>query len=143
MTGALIGLVVGQPAIALPAALVSHFVCDALPHYDSDPAGARVKSLSFRYYLLTDAGLCFLLVVLLTVTHPLHWLLAVICAFVAVSPDLLWFNRYIQISRHRSWRPNAFLRFASAIQWFAKPIGAVVEAAWFAGAVILLTAYLR
>jgi hypothetical protein len=143
MTGALIGLVSGQPAIAIPAAFVSHFVCDALPHYDSEPKGARVGHKSFQNYLLTDAGLCLLFVVILALFHPVHWQLAAICAFVATSPDLLWINRYRALSQKRPWKPNAFLRFSGDIQWFAKPIGGIVEAAWFAGAIILLLPFLR
>ena len=143
LTGALIGLVVGQPAVAIPAALVSHFVCDALPHYDSEPKGARVGQPYFRRYLLTEAVLCLLLVIILVSVRPVHWQLAVACAFVAASPDLFWINRYRAISQHRAWKPNAFLRFTDRIQWFAQPIGGVVEVAWFVGAVILLVPFLR
>jgi len=47
LTGAAIGLLVGEPLIAVPAAIASHFICDALPHYgrvgpDSRRLAARV-----------------------------------------------------------------------------------------------------
>jgi hypothetical protein len=143
MTGALIGLVSGQPVVAIPVAFISHFICDALPHYDSAPKGARVGQPSFRQYLLLEATLCVLWVVILGLLRPVHWQLAAVCAFVATSPDLLWINRYRAISRHRPWRPNIFLRFTDRIQWFAQPIGAVVEVAWFVGIIVLLSPFLR
>lgn len=143
LTGAVIGFVIGQPLIAVPVAVASHFVCDALPHYDSEPKGARVKTSSFRVYLMVEAALCAGFVLLLAVLHPAHWLLAAGCAFAATSPDLLWINRFIALSRHRPWRPGIVLRFADAIQWFARPIGAVVELAWFIGILVLLLPFLH
>jgi hypothetical protein len=144
LTGALIGLIVGEPLIAVPVALVSHFVCDALPHYTSNkPQEALLKSSSFRNYLVAEASLCFLLVLILAIRQPEHWLLACICAFLAASPDLLWIPRYLKTRANKAWQPNAFSRFALTIQWFAKPIGAVVEAVWFVAAIILLLPFLR
>jgi hypothetical protein len=143
LTGALIGLIVGQPAIALPAAFLSHFICDALPHYDSSPKGSRVETPGFRTYLIVEASLCFLLVLVLAIARPPHWPLAAVCAFLATSPDLFWINRYRASRQQKSWRPNAFLRFADKIQWFARPIGAVVEVVWFVAALVLLVPSLR
>jgi hypothetical protein len=144
LTGALIGLIVGEPLIAAPVALVSHFVCDALPHYTSDaPQETLLKSNGFRNYLLAEAGLCLLLVLVLAIRQPEHWLLACICAFLAASPDLLWIPRYLKTRANKAWQPNVFSRFALAIQWFAKPIGAAVEAVWFIAAIILLLPFLR
>jgi hypothetical protein len=143
LTGALIGLVVGNPAVALPAAFASHFICDAIPHYASSiPPEKRLKTNLFRNYLIAEAGLCFLLVVCLTVAQPRHWLLADICAFLAASPDLFWINRYVKTRAGRAWRPNLFSKFAGGIQWFQRPIGAVVEAAWFVAGIALLLPFL-
>lgn len=147
LTGALIGLTITRPVVAVPLAVVSHFICDALPHYDSELASVSasrwVVSNKFRTLLLADALLCVGLVVLLAVKQPAHWWLAAICAFAATSPDLLWINQFIHARQKRFWRPNAFSSFAVAIQWFHKPIGAVVEIAWFASAVVLLVPFLR
>lgn len=144
LTGAVIGLVVGQPLIALPAALASHFVCDALPHFKVDlPDKILLKTRGFRDYLVVDAGLCVLLVAILAVFQPQHWLLASICALVATSPDLLWLNRYLKTRRGQHWKHSSFARFAGGIQWFQRPIGAVVEIAWFVAAVIILVPFFR
>jgi hypothetical protein len=144
LTGAIIGLVIGEPLIALPAALTSHFVCDALPHYGSSMADkAYLKTVRFRNYLMIDASLCVLLVICLVIFQPQHWLLASVCAFVATSPDLLWLNKYLKARRGQQWKRTAFAKFAGNIQWFQRPIGAIVEAAWFVAAVIILIPFLR
>ncbi|HEX5744175.1 MAG TPA: hypothetical protein VFX84_01870 [Candidatus Saccharimonadales bacterium] len=143
LTGAFIGLAVGQPAVAVPAALVSHFLCDAIPHWTPDtPPDRRLRSNSFRNYLIADASFCFLLVAVLAAVRPDQWFLAAICAFVATSPDFLWIPRYVKTRVGKRWRPNLYSRFALGIQWFSRPIGAVVEAAWFVAAILLILPFL-
>lgn len=144
LTGALIGLIVGEPLLAVPLAVVSHFVCDTLPHYGSaEPSEKVLKTNRFRNYLIVEAVLCFILVVVLALARPEHWLLAAVCAFAAASPDFLWIPRYLTTRSGRKWRPNLFSRFAVRIQWFQRPSGAVVEAAWFIGCIVLLVPFLR
>lgn len=143
LTGAVIGLVVGEPLIAVPAAVASHFVCDALPHFGSSlPDGVQLKTKSFRNYLIAEASLCMLLVAVLAIFQPQHWLLAAVCAFLATAPDLAWIDKYLKLRRGQQWKRNGFAKFADGIQWFAKPIGAVVEIAWFAAAIIILVPFL-
>jgi hypothetical protein len=143
LTGALIGLASGQPLIALPAAFVSHFVCDALPHYGSADPEKTIRTAGFRNYLAADASLCFMLVLILALARPDHWLLAAFCAFLAASPDFFWINKYLTVRAGRQWRPNAFSRFAVGIQWFQRPVGFAVEIAWFIAAAAVLAAFLR
>lgn len=144
LTGAIIGLVVGEPLIALPAALISHFVCDALPHFGSaDSPAKRLRTNNFRNYLILEFCLCVLLVVCLAVFQPQHWFLASVCAFLATSPDLLWINKYLKLRRGKRWKRNAYEKFAGNIQWFEKPIGAVVEVAWLVAGLIILIPFLR
>lgn len=144
LTGALIGLTVGEPAIALPTALASHFVCDAIPHHGKQQPDTRaLRSSRFLQILLADAMLCLLLIILLFDRQPGHWLLASTCAFVAAAPDLLWFKRFRSARDRKAWRPNVFDKFAAGIQWFQRPIGVVVELAWFSAAVALLMPFLR
>ena len=143
LTGALIGLAIGEPLIALPAALLSHFVCDALPHYGSKNPEATLKTNRFRNYLTVEAALCFLLVLTLALVRPEHWLLAAVCAFLATSPDFLWIPRYLKTRAGKQWHPGRFSTFAADIQWFQRPIGAVVEVVWFIGCIILLVPFLQ
>lgn len=143
LTGALIGLIIGEPLIAIPAAIASHFICDSIPHYGSADTPEKVlKTNRFRNYLVIEALLCFSLVVVLAVARPDNWLLACFCAFFAASPDLLWIPRYIKTRTGKKWHPGGFSAFAAGIQWFQRPIGAVVEIAWFLGCLALLVPFL-
>lgn len=142
LTGALIGLIVVNPYIALPAAVISHFVCDALPHFGvkQDPAGTNW----FKRLLVLEASLCIVLVAILAYSRPHHWAIAALAAFLATSPDFMWINKFrrSQAGIKQSARPPILLRFHAAIQWFERPIGAVFEVAWALSAIILLKLFI-
>ncbi len=139
LTGAIIGLIVSQPAIAIPAALLSHYVLDMIPHFGTGlPENKAFKTNAFKNYLVIEALVCFLLVVTLYLRQPAQWWLAAICAFVAAAPDLLSFNRYWTIRKGKKYNKGWYSRFASRIQWFERPIGAVVEVGWCTAALFLL-----
>jgi hypothetical protein len=140
LTGALIGLTVHNPWISLPAALLSHIVCDSIPHFGREKDW--LKKSSFTHYLMLDAALCILLVALLFAFQPAYWALAAVCAFVATSPDLLWIRQFMLVRSGRQYSPNVVERFLGWIQWFQRPIGALIELAWFAGIGILLWQFL-
>ncbi len=144
LTGAIIGLVVSEPVVAVPAAVLSHFICDAIPHYGAGlPNNEELKTPLFRKLLYVDTLLCVGLVAILAVLRPERWLLAAVCAFAAASPDLLSLNRYIRVKAHRPWRASMYAKFAHGIQWFERPIGAVVEIAWFIAGLIIVIPFLR
>lgn len=128
LTGAVIGLAVGNPLVAVPAALLSHYVCDALPHFGLGPD--FIKTKAFRNYLIVDAVVCVLLVLALFATQPTHWLLASVCAFVAAMPDFAMVNRYYHVVTNKPYVSGLYNRFAGGIQWFERPIGGFVELAW-------------
>ena len=139
VTGAVIGLVVTEPLIAMPVAFLSHFVLDVIPHYGPSMDNVKyMKSKTFKNFLYIDAALCFILVIVLAASNPVNWLLAAVCAFLAAAPDFLSVNRYVSTLRKREWKPSLYSKFATGIQWFERPIGGVVEIIWFVGAVILL-----
>lgn len=137
LTGALVGLSIGHPA-AMPLAIASHFVLDALPHYSDERL--QVSSKAFARLLVVEALLCFMIVLLLFLARPEHWLLAIVCAFLATSPDFMWAGRFFRARRGNDELilRNAIMRFHSWIQWFERPIGAFVEVVWFLGAGVLL-----
>src|ERR1039458_1291590 len=144
MPGAAIGLVIGQPEAAVPAAFVSHYVCDALPHFGGGlPQNEELNSRTFRALLLADICLCPLFVLVLAVQRPEHWLLAAICAFVAAAPDLASINSYRSARRGDQLKPGRYTRFAHGIQWFERPLGAVVEVAWFIAMAVILIPIIR
>ena len=138
LTGAIIGIAVPIPIIALPLALASHFICDAIPHYGDERT--PLKSKLFAYGLLVDALLCIALVCVLFSTNQPSWFIASLCAFIATSPDFFWVPKYLRARKDKKFsdKPNWFMRWAKDIQWFEKPIGAVVEFAWLiAGSTVL------
>ncbi len=144
LTGALIGLSISNPLVSLPLALVSHFVCDMIPHYDdAEQDMARlIGSVRFlRTYLILGAGLCLAIALCLVVTRPQHWLTVLACAFLAASPDLFWLPRFLHVKRTGKDLPPTdwFLRFHEWIQWKTGPKLVWLEVAWFVmGGTILL-----
>lgn len=137
LTGAIIGLVVGNP-IAMVLAVGSHFVLDSIPHYSDK----RIKLRSNRFIaqLIAEAIICGGLVLFLAAQRSEHWLLAAVCAFLATSPDFMWIPRFVR-AFHNKADPkvnNLVIRFHSGIQWFQRPIGIVVEVAWCLAAVFTL-----
>ena len=145
LTGATIGLLVGIPGVALPAAFISHFICDMIPHFGVEKRRMTkmFRSHKFLGYLISDIALCGILVLALAVFQPEHWLLASVCAFLATSPDFIWVSKF-QAARMKGKKElhNWFTRFSGGIQWFQRPIGAVVEIAWFAAGISVLMPFL-
>jgi hypothetical protein len=125
--GTLVALVVKEPLLAVPLALGSHFVMDALPHYGEDHKAPR---FSRRYYgkILVDAQISILFGAWVLAAHPPHAWLVAVCGLVAVSPDFLWpIALYI---KHQGplWE---FFEFHKRIQHESRA-GIFVEIAWFA-----------
>jgi hypothetical protein len=145
LTGAIIGLSVSNPLLAVTLALVSHFALDGLPHYS--PAKPDLASNEFRNYLIVDALLCIVLVAVLAGAAPHHWLLASICAFAATLPDTMWIPDFLRARRSQKQvdfsERGILVRLHDAVQWYAKPLGAVTEVIWFAGGVTVLATLIR
>lgn len=138
LTGAVIGLTIHEPLLAAPLAFLSHFACDAIPHYDppTQDGVARLSSKKFiREFLILGGALCLVLVIVLAIAQPKHWVLAAVCAFLAASPDLFWIPRFIHIMRtHKDidmTKRNWFSRFHSFVQWKTGPQFLSLEAVWF------------
>jgi len=136
LTGALIGLSISNPELALPLAFLSHFVCDAIPHYDPPGKNLEVRmkySNRFDHELVWHFLICVLIIGVLALFQPKNWILAAVCAFMAASPDLFWIPRYIQVKRtgKDTKLTNPFLRFHSGIQWKTGPKFIWLEAVWF------------
>jgi hypothetical protein len=146
LTGALIGLSISNPLLALPLAFLSHFLCDAIPHYDrpEQDSALRIGSKRLFYELVVIGALgCFLVVLYLTLVQPMHWVSAAVCAFLAASPDLFWMPRFFHVRKTGKDIPltNPFLRFHDWIQWKTGPKLIIVELIWAAVAIWLLVAH--
>ncbi len=138
LTGAIIGLSIHQPGIAMIAAFLSHFILDALPHFSF--ANPHERSPRFIRLLVVDTFFCGLIVLVLISVLPSYWLLASICAFLATSPDFMWAPDFFRSLRggRENHQSNMIKTFHSQIQWFARPSGAAVEFIWASGAIVLL-----
>ncbi len=139
-TGAVIALVVKQPAIALPVAFASHFILDTLPHYGV-PMDRRHEYKSLKPMLVVDA-VCTVVLVLALALVTRNWLVLA-CMLAAFSPDSVWglkllYDRFH--GRRFSLPQDAFSRFHKKIQWGERHWGWAIEAVWAIGAIYTLSA---
>lgn len=138
LTGAIIALAIDKPVIALPMALISHFVLDALPHYD-DQKRFPHSSRGFLLRLCADAALTCSLLIFIVTFLPTMWPLVVACALLAIAPDLMWAPGYLrirdglQLPAYRSLK-----KWHKGIQRYERPWGIFVEIAWFVAGLWLL-----
>lgn len=128
VAGALIGAVVVQPAVAVPVALASHFVMDALPHYGDNNQNSWLNR-NFRYVLAIDGLVMLSFIVAILTMQPSNWPLLLLCAFVAVLPDAIWLPHYLADMRGNPIQPGPFARFSKWIQWGERPWGIYIEIA--------------
>ncbi|MBP9852422.1 MAG: hypothetical protein QG629_207 [Patescibacteria group bacterium] len=136
LTGALIGLSIGNPVAAVGLAFVSHFVLDFLPHFGMGSrldSGDILTSRWFKMLLMAEVVACFMVVATLYIQRPEQWWLACIAAFIAASPDLYSLPIFLQANgKIKQAKMNAFRRFHKGIQheytW-----GILVEMVWLAG----------
>lgn len=134
LTGAVIGIVSANPVVAITASFGSHFVLDAIPHHNTK--SGDMTSRRFAFMLYVDGFLCIALAIIIAVWRPAHWPLAVIGAFLAMSPDFMWIPKYLRAKRQQPpVSHRGITKFHSRIQWFQRPIGGSVELAWFMSAV--------
>jgi hypothetical protein len=138
LTGAIIGLAVHNPWIAIPAAVLSHLICDAIPHFGSDDPN-WITTRKFKIYLVVEAFICFLIVLTLALSGAANWLLAAVCAFAAASPDFLSISTFRRANKNEDPRRNALQTFLKKIQWFEHPVGAVVEVVWACSALLIIS----
>jgi hypothetical protein len=129
LTGAAIGFLIGSPMAVIPAAFLSHFVLDALPHF-GESFGQRKKLSKIVRGIDSVILASFLLVLMLTSS----WIM-VLGAVLAISPDFAWIYRFVIAERFGSLAPrptNRFNTFHAAIQKFESRNGLMVEVIWFA-----------
>lgn len=130
LCGALIGLTIASPVIALPLAFSSHFILDAIPHFGLDEFGGHHKKPKlFRKILYVDAILlAFILLTLLLAGAS--WLVFA-CVLLAGSPDFVWAYQYIfkeNLGKNSPTKKNKFNQFHSRIQTSQTLKGIYVEA---------------
>jgi hypothetical protein len=123
LTGALVARLLPLP-LALPVALASHFVLDALPHYGISQK-QRDTSRFWKVFFTCDALVTLGLALYAILGHHYALLLG---GLVGVIPDFLWVGRVIKnksfdLSNNTNW----FTRWHAAIQKFERPWGLWIE----------------
>lgn len=128
LTGGLIALTV-NPVVALPLALVSHFILDIVPHYGIDQK-ERDKSMFWKIFSTLDVLMIAGLAVFTVVSGYFGDFtpLIVACAFLATSPDYYWVievikNRSFKLDKHR----NRFMKWHAKIQKYEFKKGIYIE----------------
>lgn len=123
LTGSAIGLALQQPLLVVPVAFLSHFVLDAIPHFDHE-----VYRWGHKYFapiMIIDGLISLGSIIFLMIFFPHASLAIALGAFFAILPDFFWLYYYIK-GRPQLW----FFRFHSKIQWYEQPPGAIVEASY-------------
>lgn len=129
LAGTIIGTLVHEPLLAVPAALLSHFVMDVVPHFGFKDWEDRARSKRLLNFILIFDGLLLFIVTI--------WLLAVnvsglalVCGFVAASPDFVWVYRFIfqeKFGRQKPRPGTRLTRFHAGIQIFEFKYGLIIE----------------
>lgn len=145
MTGAVIALLVKEPAIAIPLSFISHFMCDVIPHFGViDNPGQPDDELfkkKFNIILALDFLAAVGLMIVLGKLFPAQKQLIWICMIAAAIPDLAsaYYRLYIEKIKKQPRHHSIITRFLYGIQTSETYKGAFVEVAWFLvmGAIIL------
>ena len=132
VTGVLVAVAIKQPAVALPAALLSHFVIDALPHYDHKDLLSNLRL--YKIVLVSDAILSMVLLLFLAfaLSGP-DWLI-IVAGFLGIVPDITWLPAIAEgqvAPRHRRNLLHLIRRFHAWVQWSEGPRGLYIEIIWF------------
>lgn len=121
--GGFIGKFLPLP-IAIPVAIVSHFVLDALPHYGI-PHTRRNEHFWRIFYIIDFVAAWVLLggTLLYRQDYAMFW-----SALAATSPDFIWVARVIRtksfdLSQHKS----KFAKWHASIQRYERPWGIYIE----------------
>ena len=132
LAGALVAAAIDKPLIALPAALLSHFVLDAVPHWDYKikPHIARRQVIMFA-----DLVLSLALLLVLAVTVDANPWLVIFGGLLGILPDTMWLRFFItgrpSITGSSKRLINRLRKFHFWIQWDESPRGFFVELLWF------------
>lgn len=141
-TGTVIALAVKQPLLALPLALASHYVLDALPHFGFDSWEERKKHKKLIQRVVLANGVLTMLFAVFLVSRQAPGLIYG-AIFFAVLPDLAWVYRFAIPERMgtRPPGPHSFInKFHSEMQTRERPSGFYVEYVYAVCIVTLLLA---
>lgn len=139
VTGALVAAVIDKPAIALPAALLSHFAADVVPHWDYKvPGGLRARQAVMLIDLILSIWLLFALTL---VVDAKPWVVLA-GGLLALVPDMMWLRFFVRgrpsIKGSKKRLINKLRRWHLWIQLSETGWGIYVEAVWFVLMIFLI-----
>lgn len=115
LVGAAIALHIKPVTLAAALAVFSHYILDAIPHWDYSTTNIRRKkwrkSLPAFFYISLDFSFGILLIILLTK----NWFLALTGAFFAVLPDVITFF-YLILPNNKTLQTHEY--FHHYLHWF-------------------------
>jgi hypothetical protein len=133
ITGIALAVAIKRPEIALPLALLSHFLLDMTPHSGVDVN----KKKTFRWYLIAEAVCMVAITVVAMFAFPDMWLLIGSCAVIAFLPDILWpFQLNGSLANVKGFKQ--FYTFHQSIQWSETKRGFVFEALYLFVIIVFL-----
>lgn len=129
LTGGLVAVAIGNPVLALPAAVVSHFLIDMLPHWNYQvPGGPKLRPIFIGIDILASAAVLIFIGQNLGAETPLF----IAGGILGIAPDLMW-APYILHSQPAPMDKNTPLhrlrRLHLKIQWSETARGLIVEIA--------------
>jgi hypothetical protein len=128
LTGISIGLIAKESYLALPLALSSHFVLDALPHFGFKTWQDRQQNKRL-FWVSTLVDLILVTLIILVSLFYFSWLVLA-CVFLAVFPDLMWGYRFIfkeNFGKNPPPPENFIENFHKTIQKHEFPKGVYIE----------------
>lgn len=135
LAGSLIGITIKEPTIALPLALSSHFLMDALPHFGYKGNNGYGEALKHRMTYLVGIGSVVTsgaVIALLLFSQP--WVVMLAGAIAAV-PDILGIYNYRKYERLGKKATGVLkivhVQFHRSIQRYERPWGVYVEIIMF------------
>jgi hypothetical protein len=137
VAGALVAAAINYPPVSIPAALLSHFVLDVIPHWKYCPPVQYKK-----FILAMDTNIALMILLILALTVPASRKLIIIGGLIGPLPDLMWLPEGLKnkdVPMDRRTLLHYLRRFHFWIQWKdSNTWGLYVEAAWFVLMLVLV-----
>lgn len=139
VVGATIAAKIGNPALALPLALASHFALDVLPHWNPHlnselKSHGRVTGRTTTFVVVDGIGSLVAGFAIASTVLPSinHFIIVILGSFLAVLPDLVEAPHYFLRKEHPLI--TKFITFQKSIQtdspiWLGLPTQALIVAA--------------
>ena len=136
VTGALVAASINKPILALPAALLSHFAVDMIPHWNY-----KIKGDLQQLAMMMDLTLLLSVLLILSVTVDGSTRLIIAGGFLGILPDAMWLPELLKGKQPKIDGKSLWLRLRrlhSKIQWSETSNGIYVEIVWLMATLFLI-----